>query len=512
LFYTHLLIFVDIQTAFVNIQPMDFNMNEPIHTARITSLAKDCPDGTQRIIYWMQQAQRVAYNHALSFAIDQANQRRIPLSVVFVLADDIPDANLRHYSFMLEGLFSTAKEIASIGLDFIIVFGDPVRILPVLAQPGTFLVTDTGYTSWQRDWRDKIGSVLPESCFCRIESDVVVPLRIASNKEEYAAATLRPKILRNLSEFLQPVVYPDYTVPPATKLALPSDIYSLPLLPGIKYSEFYAICLENIKLDASVMPIHGTSGGHENAHEHLRNFLENKLHLYSRSRNDPALEIQSGLSPWLHFGQISSLQIALEILRYCDISPDEAADMIRTKEHPDSLLSGLASFLEELIVRRELSCNFCQYNDAYDDFSSLPSWAKKTLYNHVSDPRPVIYSAEQLETAQTDDPYWNAAQKELIISGTMHNYMRMYWGKKILEWLPDPENAFHFALYLNNKYALDGRDPNSFAGVAWCFGKHDRPWSERQIFGSVRYMNAQGLRRKFSMERYLSRIDGSSAQ
>jgi deoxyribodipyrimidine photo-lyase len=228
-----------------------------------------------------------------------------------------------------------------------------------------------------------------------------------------------------------------------------------------------------------------TKGGYSTAKHKLENFITYKLAHYDVDRNKPSLDATSGLSPYLHFGQMSPVYIAKQIL-LADYSYDVKA-----------------VFLEELVVRRELSMNFCWYNPNYDSFAGLPDWAKNTLIDHAGDHRDVTYSYEQLENADTHDIYWNAAQQEMLVSGTMHNYMRMYWGKKILEWVPDPINAFEFALYLNNKYELDGRDPNSYAGIAWCFGKHDRPWATRAIFGTVRSMTASGLERKFDMKAYL---------
>jgi deoxyribodipyrimidine photo-lyase len=193
------------------------------------------------------------------------------------------------------------------------------------------------------------------------------------------------------------------------------------------------------------------------------------------------------MSPYLHFGQISPLYIALKVSKTRSL--------------------GAEAFFEELIIRRELSMNFVFYNEKYDSFKSIPDWAKKTLRAHQKDRRPYLYSPKELENAGTHDPYWNAAQKEMVITGKMHGYMRMYWGKKILEWSKTPEEAFKVALYLNNKYELDGRDPNGFIGVAWCFGKHDRPWGERAIFGNVRYMNDKGLKRKFDADKYVKMME-----
>jgi deoxyribodipyrimidine photo-lyase len=219
----------------------------------------------------------------------------------------------------------------------------------------------------------------------------------------------------------------------------------------------------------------------------LRGFLRNKLDHYTEKRNDPSLNYVSNMSPYLHFGQISPLYIALQVLK--TNSP------------------GCEAYLEELIVRRELSHNFLYYNNKYDMFEALPPWAKQSLNLHRKDKREYVYSLETFENAQTHDPYWNAAQEEMVITGKMHGYMRMYWGKKILEWSNSPEEGFKIALKLNNKYELDGRDANGFAGIAWCFGKHDRAWGEREVFGKIRYMNAAGLKRKFDPDEYVKRVN-----
>jgi len=229
-------------------------------------------------------------------------------------------------------------------------------------------------------------------------------------------------------------------------------------------------------------------GGVSEAKKRLEKFIENKLQDYPKLRNDPTVDYQSNLSPYLHFGQISPIHIASEIL--------SAKSATEAKE----------AYLEELILRRELAANYVQYNNDYDAFKGLPEWAKRSLHNHTKDPRKYLYNLEELENAQTHDPYWNAAQNEMRLTGKMHGYMRMYWGKKIIEWTATPEIAFKTALQLNNKYELDGRDPNGFAGVSWCFGKHDRPWGERPIFGNVRYMNDNGLRRKFDADKYVENV------
>ena len=244
--------------------------------------------------------------------------------------------------------------------------------------------------------------------------------------------------------------------------------------------------LSRLTIDRTVAPSDIFTGGTGEANLRFEQFLRDRLEGFADNRNDPGGDGGSDMSPYLHFGQVSPVTLAL-----------------LAREHGGQ---GTPAFLEELIVRRELAVNFVRYNDHYDSFASLPAWAQKTLALHQADQREFGYSPAELERAATHDPYWNTAQQEMVKTGKMQGYMRMYWGKKILEWSKTPQEAYLTALYLNNKYEIDGRDPNGYAGVAWCFGKHDRPWGERPIFGMVRYMNAQGLKRKFAMERYGEKV------
>ena len=230
-------------------------------------------------------------------------------------------------------------------------------------------------------------------------------------------------------------------------------------------------------------------GGRCRAEERLATFLDRRLSRYARHKNEPSAHATSGLSPYLHFGHISSLQVALAVESYA-------------REHkllPDE-------FLEELIVRRELAFNFARFADRPESLDALPDWARKTLAKHARDRRVPIYSRDQFESAQTHDPLWNAAQKELLITGKIHGYYRMYWGKKIIEWSPAPEEALATTIYLNDRYALDGRDPNSYTNILWCFGLHDRPWPERPVFGSIRSMVRSGMERKTDVHAYIQEI------
>ncbi|HQL03491.1 MAG TPA: deoxyribodipyrimidine photolyase, partial [Synergistales bacterium] len=289
----------------------------------------------------------------------------------------------------------------------------------------------------------------------------------------------RPKIHRLLDDYLVPLTS---TRPRRQAREGVRDS----LLPRAPLSHL----LDALPLDRSVSPSSLFQGGAREGRKRLRSFIENDLVVYGDQRNDPSVERGSGLSPYLHFGQIGPLEVALTVREAPGI-PEKAKE----------------AFLEEMIVRRELSANFVFYNPRYDTYEgALPAWSRATLEKHRHDPRPYLYGLQELENAATHDLYWNAAQEEMVKTGRMHNYMRMYWGKKIIEWSASPEEAWDTALYLNNRYELDGRDPNAFAGIAWCFGKHDRPWAERPVFGQVRYMNQKGLDRKFCMKAYLSRV------
>ncbi|MCS7241978.1 MAG: deoxyribodipyrimidine photo-lyase [Candidatus Caldatribacterium sp.] len=428
------------------------------------------------VLYWMQAAQRAEWNHALEYALIKANELHKPLLVFFGLTESFPEANLRHFVFMLEGLQETQKKLAQRGIKMVVLHGSPDTGVLHLARDAALVVTDRGYLKVQKQWREKVARELP-CLFIEVESDVVVPVEVVSSHEEYSARTIRPKIRRNLNRFLTPLE--------ETPVHFPS--VHLPPIPG----ELDLSCLNQIlsllQIDTSVPPVSLLRGGTEEAKGRLATFLQEKLSLYASLRNDPAFDVLSGMSPYLHFGQISPLFIAWKVQK------TQAPEV-----HKEA-------YLEELIVRRELAINFIHYNPQYDSFQGLPEWARETLKRHAQDPRPYLYPLEVLESATTHDPLWNAAQRELVVRGTIHGYVRMYWGKKILEWTKDPEEAFAIALYLNNKYALDGRDPNSFTGVAWCFGKHDRPFPERPVYGKVRPMT-RGAPSKISQERYVQRI------
>lgn len=443
-----------------------------IQNTRIRGLNNKPVEDGRYVVYWMQQSQREDFNHALEYAVLTANSLKKPLVVYFGVTDDFPEANFRHYVFMLQGLFFVKKVLEARKIKFVIEKKSPEKGIVEFCKNASCLIIDRGYLRVQKKWRDYVLRNLAIRV-TEVESDVVVPVEEASFKEEYAAYTIRKKINSRLLDYLVPLK--------KEKLNLSSLNFTFDV-PEFDSVEDFMTDMDLLNIDACTQ----FPGGTDKAYEKLDAFLENKLLGYDIKRNDPNLDFTSGLSPYLHFGQISPVYIALKANEYNG--------------------EGVDAFLEELIVRRELAMNFVNFNPYYDSFDCLPDWAKNTLTAHKNDKRVYIYSTEEFELAKTHDRYWNAAQVEMVKTGKMHGYMRMYWGKKILEWSVSPEKAFQTALYLNNKYSLDGRDPNAFAGVAWCFGKHDRPWKERDIFGKIRYMNAKGLKRKFNADLYASNL------
>ena len=447
-----------------------------LHPERLKDLNEtpERPDACY-VLYWMQQAQRVASNHALEYALEQASALGLPLVVGFGLMDDYPEANRRHYAFMLEGLAEVAGDLEARGIRFVLRHGPPDRVALGLAEKAALVVCDRGYLRHQVAWRRTVADGAP----CRVvqvESDVVVPVEIASGKAEFGARTIRPKIDRQRDAFLEPLEQRE-VAHPSLDLDLKSDLD--PRDPGGT--------LDRLKLDASVDRVARFKGGASEARARLARFIDEKLDGYAEGRNEPIARQCSELSPYLHFGQISPIDLALAAKGSKGIGQEDRA-----------------SFLEELIVRRELAMNFVAFTKDYDQFGMLPDWARKTMREHRDDPREHVYEQAALAAGKTHDPYWNAAMREMRVSGYMHNYMRMYWGKKIIEWSRTHEEAFATTLALNNRYFLDGRDPASYANVGWLYGLHDRAWTERPVFGKLRYMNANGLKRKFDIEAYVN--------
>jgi len=431
------------------------------------------------VLYLMQSSQRISYNFALKKAIEISNTIKKPLIVLFVITK-FPNANASHYKFMIEGLKEVSKELRERKIKFSVKINEDIFDEFINYEKHCdYIVLDKGYLKFHKLLYNKIFSHCEKNKVVQIEDNVVIPVEEASNKEEYSAATFRRKISSKIDERVLDFYLEDIKIN-SLNIQFDGEI-------DLEKTTFEDI-MKKLKLKEDKVINYSFKGGYSNAFKNLKDFLENKIKYYEEKRNFPELDYQSNLSPYIHFGNISPL----EILFHCMKQNYKSRD----------------AFLEELIVRRELAVNFVYYNKNYDNIFCLNEWAYKTLKEHENDERKFIYSLEELENTKTHDVYWNAAQKEMISTGKMHGYMRMYWGKKIIEWTQKIEDAYNTAIYLNDKYELDGRDANGYTGIAWCFGKHDRAWKERDIFGKIRYMNDKGLERKFDIKKYASKFNG----
>lgn len=424
--------------------------------------------GTGPVIYWMERDQRLHDNWALLYAQQEAVIRKKPLIILFCLRESLSLWNDTQIFFMLEGLKKVKHEANTYSISFFCFKGNPEEILPWYCQKTDVhaLVTDF---SPLKEKQESLSRIVPkiQAPIVEVDTHNIVPAWEISTKKEYAAYTIRPKIKRLLSEYL-------------------TDFQALiahPFQHSNTISDHRLFDLNEV----DQTQLHYKPGTSEAAAT-LDQFLNEKLAFYEKRRNDPTTEGQSDLSPYLHFGQLSPQRTALKVIS--SQSPQPAKD----------------SFLEELIIRRELSDNFCLYEKNYDSIRSFPRWAIHSLEEHLSDKRDFIYSLEDLEHARTHEELWNSCQRSLVKTHKLHGYMRMYWAKKLLEWTKHPEEALAAAIYLNDTYSLDGRDPNGYAGIAWSIGGvHDRAWPDRKIFGKVRYMNENGCRRKFDINHFINR-------
>ncbi|CAI9093832.1 OLC1v1029416C1 [Oldenlandia corymbosa var. corymbosa] len=450
---------------------------------------------TGPVVYWMFRDQRLRDNWALIHAVDQANKSKVPVAIAFNLFDSFLGAKARQLGFMLRGLQKLHHRLLeqSLNIPFFLFQGEAVDTIPVFLKEcgASLLVTDFSPLREVRTWKETMIRKVDESVSIHeVDTHNVVPVWVASDKLEYGARTIRRKITKLLPEYL--IDFPTL---------MPSEMKWPAPQPPIDWERIIA---DVVRRGAEVPEIQWCEPGEDAALEvlmgHKNGFLTTRLRNYSTDRNNPLKpKGLSGLSPYLHFGQIAAQRCALEGQKVRKLFP-QAVD----------------TFLEELIVRRELSDNFCFYQPHYDSLQGAWEWARITLMAHASDKREHIYTRQQLEKAQTADPLWNASQLEMVHSGKMHGFMRMYWAKKILEWTTGPEEALATAIALNDKYHIDGRDPNGYVGCMWSIcGVHDQGWRERPIFGKIRYMNYAGCKRKFDVDGYIAyvkRLAGESSK
>jgi deoxyribodipyrimidine photo-lyase len=427
------------------------------------------------IALWMSRDQRINDNWALLFAQELARERKAPLVVIFCLVPQFLNATIRQYGFMIKGLQEVEENLKKMNIPFLLLTGLPGIEIPKFINKyriGT-IVADFNPLRINIGWKEAVIKNI-DIPFYEVDAHNIVPCWMASSKQEYAAYTIRPKLRRLLPDFLKP--FPHLKKHPHNW--------------GEKFiSSDWARCLKTPDVDRTVNEVGWIESGEKAAFRAMKKFIRNRFALYDKQRNDPVTDGQSGLSPYIHFGQISAQRIAIE-----------AHEAIAGKNSRDA-------FLEELIIRRELADNFCFYNTNYTNVEGFPAWAKKTLNEHRNDRRNYLYTLEQFENASTHDDLWNTAQMEMVKKGKMHGYVRMYWAKKILEWTESPEQAMEIAVYLNDRYELDGRDPNGYTGIAWSIGGvHDRAWNERPVFGKIRYMSYNGLKTKFDIKEYIKKV------
>lgn len=434
-------------------------------------ILKEGKDSFGPVVYWMQRDQRAHDNWALIYAQNIAAEKNAQLFVVFNLVPSFLEATIRQYGFMLKGLQEVEKELRKHNIPFVLTAGDAGIEIPKFLESinASLLVSDFNPLKISRRWKKTVAEKI-DIPFHEVDAHNIVPFHQVSEKQEFAAYTIRPKIHKLLPEFLD-----EFSPLQKMKGKISSE--------KIDWASIY----NSLNVNRNVKEVDWLIPGETAAHNTLHEFITKKFPNYGTDRNFPTHDAQSNLSPYFHFGQIAPQRVALTIQPLTEYSESHKA------------------YLEEMIVRRELSDNFCYFNKNYDSFDGFHSWAKESLNLHRNDKRDFLYDLETFEFAKTHDDLWNAAQLEMVLTGKMHGYMRMYWAKKILEWSKSPDDALNIAIYLNDKYELDGRDPNGYTGIAWSIGGvHDRPWFERAVYGKIRYMNYNGCAKKFDVKKYIS--------
>uniref|UniRef100_A0A8B9VLW4 Deoxyribodipyrimidine photo-lyase n=1 Tax=Anas zonorhyncha TaxID=75864 RepID=A0A8B9VLW4_9AVES len=441
---------------------------------RLVSRGPELREDAKCILYWMSRDQRVQDNWAFLYAQRLALKQELPLRVCFCLVPKFLGATIRHYGFMLRGLQEVSKECTELNIPFHLLLGYAKDVLPpfVVQQGVGGLVTDFCPLRVPRQWVEDVRERLPEDVpFVQVDAHNIVPCWVTSPKQEYSARTIRGKIHSQLPEFLT-------EFPPVIRHLHPPSCPAEPIA--------WDACYSSLQVDRSVAEVEWATPGTTAGLAVLQSFIAERLKSFSTQRNDPNKAALSNLSPWFHFGQVSTQRAILEVQKH-------------RRAHKESV----EAFVEEAVVRRELADNFCYYNENYDSLQGAYDWAQTTLRLHAKDKRPFLYELQQLEQATTHDPLWNAAQLQMVREGKMHGFLRMYWAKKILEWTRSPEEALQFAIYLNDRYELDGRDPNGYVGCLWSIcGIHDQGWKERDVFGKIRYMNYSGCKRKFDVDQF----------
>jgi deoxyribodipyrimidine photo-lyase len=442
--------------------------------------------GAKCVVYWMQRAERALDNPALEVAVAVANALDLPVVAYFSAISNFPHANLRHYAFLNQGLADIEEDLQQRQIGFIVRRPPNNSLQTLLAEVSADMVVgDENPCREPERWRRVLAGRL-RIPYWTVDADVVVPSGIFQ-KRMYALHIFKPKLYAELPKFL----VKHRAVNPHREWKPSQVLDSFPVREDVTHGWK--------ALDRSVQPVESFTGGTHAALKRLHDFVDKDLAAYDHTRNHPEVDGTSRLSPYLHFGHIGPITIALAV--------EKAFKEGRVTQ------AARDSYLSELIGWRELAVNFVKFTENYDSFDCAEPWARKTLLEHARDRREHLYSIEQLERSETYDELWNAAQNQMVKFGWMHNYMRMYWAKKILEWSPNPAVAFDTCVTLNDRYFLDGRDPNGYAGIAWSIvGKFDRPWFERPIFGTIRYMSGASTGKKFNSKKYIQKMSGDFTQ
>jgi len=462
------------------------------------------------VLYWMGAFRRTQWNFSLDRAVEWARRLQRPLVVLETLACDGRWASLRHHRFVLDGMADTSRRLARSAATYYPHVetrpGQSVRLAAALAKQACVVVADDFP---MRAAADELAAATSQAKVLveKIDSNGLLPIRLA-NQAFPTAFAFRRYLQKTLPDHLPDA--PRQNALSGSRLPrlerLPADVVRRwpPASDGLMKRD--AAAKAGLPVNRSVEPA-ATTGGARAATATLRKFLSERLPIYAERRNDPQEEATSGLSPYLHFGHVSVHEVFRRLAEAEGWSPDRLAERATGgREGWWGMSEPAEAFLDELVTWREVGFNMCSEREDYDKFESLPDWARRTLADHAKDRREHVYSLAEFESAATHDPLWNAAQTQLVREGRMQNYLRMLWGKKILEWTESPRDALDVMIELNNKYALDGDDPNSYSGIFWVLGRYDRPWGpERPVFGKIRYMSSENTARKFSVAGYVEK-------
>jgi len=467
-------------------------------------------DGGHYVLYWVTTCRRTGWNFGLQRAVHWARELAKPLVILEALRCDYPWASDRLHRFLIQGMADNARSLAKRGALYY-PYVEPTRgagkgLVAALAAQAAVVIGDD-YPCFFLPHMHRAATAQIPVRFELIDSNGLLPLR-AAPKAFARAVDFRRFLQRTLRDHLDDMPEPD----PLARVRIPR----LAELPSAIRRRWPAAALDRLVGSASgvaALPINHAvppapqTGGARAAQRSLRSFLTTSIARYGADRNQPSQEITSGLSPYLHAGHIAAHQVFWETMAHA------GWNMSQLGQRATGSAAGwwgtsaqVESFLDQLVTWREIGFNLCHHRVDYDQYLSLPAWARDTLAQHLQDPRSHVYGIDRFEAADTHDPLWNAAQRQLAREGRIHNYLRMLWGKKVLQWTRHPQDALAILIELNNKYALDGRDPNSYSGICWCLGRYDRPWGpERPVFGKIRYMSSRNTARKLRLAEYLAR-------